>query len=120
MKGFDGTTTAFANNELTLSTPNGTRLVRINNHGKIEKYPGVELELDATNTVNLLGIRVLSNRSLIGYIGIKFMGNTIQVVPSSAITSTLSNHRNSLVIETFSARYSHQKTHLGISSRGSQ
>lgn len=120
MKGFDGAMSAFTNNELTLSTPNGTRLVRMNRNGKIEKYPGVELELDATNTANLLGIRVLSNRVPIGYIGIKFLNSTIQVVPSSNLTSTLSGHRNSLVIETLSARYSHQKTYLGISSRGSQ
>ncbi len=120
MKGFDGATSAFVGDELTLSTPNGTRLVRMNKNGKIEKYPGVELEMDTTNTTNLLGIRVLSNRAPIGYIGIKFLNSTISVVPTQALASTLSDHKNSLVIETLSPRYSHQKTYLGISSRGSQ
>lgn len=120
MKGFDGTTSTFANNELILSTPNGTRLVRINNYGKIEKYPGVELELDATNTANLLGIRVLSNRALVGYIGMKFLSSAIETVPTSTLANSLTDHKNSLVIETLSARYGYQKTYLGISSRGSQ
>lgn|GEM_PF-6540976 len=120
MKGFDGTTTALVNNELILSTPNGTQLVRIHKNGKIEKYPGVELELDTKNTTNLLGIRVLSNRAPVGYIGIKFLTSTIEAVSTMDLSNSLANHKGSLVIETLSPRYSHQKTYLGISSRGSQ
>jgi hypothetical protein len=58
----------------------------MNGSGKIEKYPGVKLEIDKENTANFLGIQVISNNTLVGYIGIKFFGSPVYVVPTSLLS----------------------------------
>lgn len=50
----------------------------------------------------------------------KFSSNGVESVPSSGLQSALSTYRNSLVFETLSNRYISRKTHLGVSSKGSE
>lgn len=120
MKGFGGNSVLGTNGGLTLFSPGKRILLRIDPNGKMEKYPGVELELDDAVTSNLLGIKLVSNGADIGYIGIKFSGGSIETVASSGLESALSTHKNRIVFETLSNRYIPRKTHLGISSRGSE
>ncbi len=86
----------------------------------MEKYPGINLELDDKGISNLLGIRIVSNGAQIGYLGIRFSSDTVETVTSSGLDSALRLHKNALVFETLSNRYISHKTHLGVSSRGSE
>ncbi len=120
MKGFEENNVSSENGGLTLLSPNNLPLLRINSSGKIDKYPGVELELDDTVTSNLLGIRVVSNGANIGYLGIKFSSDSIETTSSASLGQALATYKNKLVFEVISNRYTSRKTHLGVSSRGSE
>lgn len=120
LKGFDGNMSAGENGGLVLYSPSKIPLLRINTNGKMEKYPGIEMELDDKVTSNLLGINLLSNGAQVGYLGIKFASDTIVAVPSSQLSGALSSRKNAIVMESLSNRYSPHKTYLGVSSRGSQ
>lgn len=86
----------------------------------MEKYPGVEFELDDKTTSNLLGIKLVSNGAQVGYVGIKFASDSIENVSSSGLDTALRDHKNRIVLETLSNRYVSHKTHLGVSSKGSE
>lgn len=86
----------------------------------MEKYPGIELELDDKGNSNLLGIRIVSNGAQIGYLGIKFASDSVQTTSSSGLDTSLQLYKNSLVFERLSNRYVSHKTHLGVSSKGSE
>lgn len=86
----------------------------------MEKYPGVEFELDDKTVSNLLGIRLVSNGAQVGYVGIKFASDSIESVSSSELDAALRNNKNRIILETLSNRYISHKTHLGISSNGSE
>lgn len=88
--------------------------------GKMEKYPGIEVELDSTVSPNLLGMKLVSNGAQVGYLGIKFSSDSVALTNPSGLASSLAGNKNSLVVETLSSRYSAKKTHLGISSKGSE
>lgn len=103
---------------LFLKTPNKTPLVSISKNGKIEASSGIEFSLDSEMVSNLLGIKILSNGVNIGYIGIKFVNNSIEVASSATLSVSLQNHPNTIVFETLSNRYGNNKTYLGNSSRG--
>lgn len=120
MKGFDGNSVIRENGGLTLFSTSKIPLLRIDANGKIEKYPSIELELDDTVTSNLLGIHVLSNGAQIGYLGIKFSSDSVGIVASQDIKNTLSTSKNRMIFESLSNRYLAHKTHLGISSKGSE
>ena len=120
MKGFDGTVASVAGDELVLKTADNTALVRINKRGKIEKYPGVELTLDADAVGNMLGVSISSNRTQVGYIAMKFKSDAINAYQTSAFPAILALHANEIVIESLSTEYSFQNTYLGNSSRGAQ
>lgn len=120
MKGFGGNTVVAENGGLKLSSLNNIPLLRMSPSGKIQKYPGIELELDDKTPSNLLGMNVLSNGAQIGYLGIKFASNSIATVASSGLDMALQVNKNALVFETLSNRYIPHKTHLGISSIGSE
>lgn len=60
-----------------LKNAQGSSLARISAAGKIEKYPGVDLVLDEQVTANLLGVKIVSNGAVLGYLGIKFAADTI-------------------------------------------
>lgn len=51
--------------------------------GKMEKYPGIELQLDEKATANMLGISITSNGAQVGYLGIKFSSDSVETVSSS-------------------------------------
>lgn len=78
------------------------------------------MELDDKTVSNLLGIRIVSNGAPMGYLGIKFSGDSIETVSSSGLPAALLSHKNGIVFESLSSRYSSRKTHLGVSSRGSE
>lgn len=105
---------------MTLFSSNNIPLLRVDTNGKIVKYPGVEFELDDQVASNLLGIKIVSNGASIGYLGIKFSSDSIKTTSSVSLDAALSSHKNGLVIETLSNRYALHKTHLGVSSRGSE
>ena len=105
---------------MTLFSGTNIPLLRIDSNGKLEQYPGIELELDGAVSSNLLGIKILSNGARIGYLGMKFSGNSVEITSSSGLESALSAHKNTLVFETLSNRYVSRKTHLGVSSKGSE
>lgn len=119
MKGYEGNIVRTINGGgLSLSNPSGTILVKIDSHGKIEKSPGMNLELDENIGSNLLGLKIVSNGALMGYLGIKFASDDVHVTSSSGLESALSSYKNSLVLESLSNRYSAHFTHLGNSSEG--
>lgn len=120
VKGFDGNASVSENKGLALYSANKLLLLRIDPNGRIEKYPGVELELDDKTASNLLGIKIVSNGAQIGYLGMKFSGNSIESVSSSELDTALRDRKNSIVMEKLSNRYVSRKTYLGISSRGSE
>ena len=120
MKGFGGNRVVSENGGLALFSSNDIPLLRIDSRGRIEKYPGIELEVDSKTTSNLLGIRATSNGIQIGYIGIKFSSDSIRTAVSSQIETALATAGNGIVIETLSNRYVHRKTHLGVSSEGAE
>ncbi len=120
LKGFNGNTSYGENGGLVLYSASKIPLLRINKSGKMEKYPGIEMAVDDKVSSNLLGINLLSNGAQVGYLGIKFASNNIETVPSSQLSGALSSHKNAIVMEVLSNRYSPHKTYLGVSSRGSQ
>lgn len=120
MKGFDGNTVTGTNEGLSLFSTNNIPLLRIDPNGKMEKYPGIELELDETASHNLLGLRIVSNGVQVGYVGIKFFSNSIEIVPTETIQSTLSTRTNRIVFEKLSNRYVSHKTRIGMSSVGAE
>lgn len=120
LKGFSLNTAVSENGGLTLLSPNNIPLLRIDSKGKMEKYPGIDLAIDTQGTSNLLGIDILSNGVQMGYLGIKFSKNSVGITSSSNILSTLAANKNGLVFEALSSRYVSHKTHLGVSSEGSE
>lgn len=120
LKGFDGNTAVSENGGLTLRSGNDIPLLRMEKSGKMTKYPGIGFELDSETSSNLLGIRLVSNGAQVGYLGIKFSSDSIAVASSTLIDSVLGNQKNRLVFETLSNRYVSRRTHLGVSSKGSE
>lgn len=120
MKGFGGNSVVVENGGLRLSSSSNIPLLRMSPSGKMEKYPGIDLELDEKTNSNLLGVKIVSNGAQIGYLGIKFASDFITTVPSSGLDTALQMNKNALVLETLSSRYIPHKTHLGVSSLGSE
>ena len=105
---------------MTLISPNDIPLARIDSNGKMEKYGNTEFVIDDSVTSNLLGIKLVSLGVQIGYIGIKFSSDSVETTSSDGLQTALSSFKNQMVFETISQRYVSHKTHLGISSRGSE
>jgi hypothetical protein len=83
MKGFNGNTTIAENGGLTLFSTNKIPLLRIHPNGRMERYPGIEFALDDTIASNLLGIKLLSNGAQVGYVGIKFATDSLNIISSA-------------------------------------
>jgi len=101
---------------LTLFSSNNIPLLQIDRSGKMQKYPGIVLELDHKTSSNLLGMKILSNGASVGYLGIKFASDSITAVSSASLDTALTSRKNQMVFESISSRYAAHKTYLGISS----
>jgi hypothetical protein len=95
------------------------RLFRIDASGFIEKSPGITLDLDGANAGNYLGVRIMANDSLLGYLGYRFLESddgVIRSVRSKDLHDALSANKSQLVFELLSSRYETSYAYVGQSS----
>lgn len=89
----------------------------IDANGAITKYPSVSLEIDKTQSRNLLGIRIVSGTTEIGYLAIKWNANRIVISDSDNLAKNLSENAGVIVFERVSANYATNFRLLGNSSK---
>ncbi|MBP8016521.1 VCBS repeat-containing protein, partial [Candidatus Gracilibacteria bacterium] len=107
------------NNSLSLNY-NGFKVLNINKSGQITKDPSINLNLDENSTGNFLGIKITSNKEDIGYIGIKFYTNSLDIYKSSAFPNILDIRKNQILLEQIGDEYSYNYNFLGNSSAGTK
>ena len=117
MKGGTGTTTAKEDQSMTLMSSNNQMLVVVHRSGKLDLGAGVSLQLDNSQSANLLGINVLLGRTIVGYVAMHFTpGTGIDVHHTSDVSQALSSAHNNLILEWISSTYTPHVAFVGNST----
>ena len=98
----------------------GVSVLDITPRGVIKKYPGITLEVDTTQSKNLLGIRIKANNTSIGYLAIKWNANQIIRTDGAGIAKALEQNQRTLIYENISSRYATRESSIGNSSYGAR
>ena len=115
MRGLTDTTVAKDPQSMTLSNAGGT-LFTVRRSGEMQVGAGVSLQLDPDQKANILGIRIMLARTLVGYVAMRFTPETMGIHTSADLADALAHAHNTLIVEQISSRYTLRPAYVGNST----